>query len=257
MPDFIEEIRFLLLLEIIYARMYKVLKSQHTERTTFMKRTICIILTVLLLAALLAGCTTTTGTFTDSNSTPTNPSESQTKPTESDLDLSLVYFADIIIQDYGTITVQLAPESAPATVANFVTLAQSGFYDGLTFHRIIENFMMQGGDPLGNGTGNSGTTIPGEFQANGFDNPLTHSRGAVSMARSKLYDSASCQFFIVHKDYPSLDGLYAVFGYVTEGIDVVDAVCEAANPIDKNGKIATEDQPVITSVTIRTKPKAE
>ena len=169
------------------------------------------------------------------------------------LDTSLIYYADIEIQDYGTITVQLDQASAPITAANFVSLAESGFYDGLTFHRIIEGFMMQGGDPNGDGTGGSDETIVGEFTDNGYDNALSHTRGAISMARSSDYDSASSQFFIVHEDSSaSLDGQYAVFGYVTEGMDVVDAVCESAEPTDGNGTIDAEAQPVITSITIRT-----
>lgn len=169
------------------------------------------------------------------------------------LDTSLIYYADIEIQDYGTITVQLDQASAPITTANFVSLAESGFYNGLTFHRIMEGFMMQGGDPEGNGTGGSDKTIVGEFTDNGHDNALSHTRGAISMARSSEYDSASSQFFIVHEDSSaSLDGQYAVFGYVTEGMDVVDFVCESAEPTDGNGTIAAEEQPVITSITIRT-----
>ena len=166
------------------------------------------------------------------------------------------YTAVIDIADYGTITLELDGDSAPLTVANFVKLAKDGFYDGLTFHRIIEGFMMQGGDPNGDGTGGSGTTIVGEFSENGYENNLSHTRGAISMARSDDYDSASSQFFIVQEDYPSLDGKYAVFGYVTEGMDIVDAICEAAQPTDGNGTIPAEEQPVITSITIRT-PEAE
>lgn len=180
-------------------------------------------------------------------------SESTTDDDTTILDASLIYYADIEIQNYGTITVQLDQASAPITAANFVSLAESGFYDGLTFHRIIEGFMMQGGDPEGNGTGGSDENIVGEFTANGYDNTLSHTRGAISMARSSDYDSASSQFFIVHEDSSaSLDGQYAVFGYVTEGMDVVDAVCETAEPTDSNGTITTEEQPVIASVTIRT-----
>ncbi len=169
------------------------------------------------------------------------------------------YYADIEIEGYGTITVALDAEAAPETVANFVSLAQSGFYDGLTFHRIIDTFMMQGGDPDGDGTGGNTDadgnklTITGEFSANGFDNPLSHTAGAISMARADDYNSASSQFFIVHtSDYiSSLDGLYACFGYVTEGMDIVDAICSAADPDAENGMIEAEDQPVITSITIR------
>ena len=161
------------------------------------------------------------------------------------------YFADIEIKDYGTITVKLDGEAAPLTVKNFVSLAKEGFYDGLTFHRIIEGFMMQGGDPEGTGNGGSGKTIIGEFANNGYDNKLSHTRGAISMARSDNYNSASSQFFIVHQDSTSLDGSYAAFGYVTEGIEVVDAVCSDAQPVNSNGLIAAEEQPVITSITIR------
>ena len=170
-----------------------------------------------------------------------------------DLDSSLSYYADIDIEGYGTVTVKLDQEAAPVTVSNFVKLAQDGFYDGLTFHRIIEGFMMQGGDPNGNGTGGSEQDIVGEFSSNGYENSLSHTRGAISMARSSEYNSASSQFFIVQEDSSaSLDGEYAVFGYVEEGMDVVDAVCEAAKPTDNNGTIALENQPVISSITIRT-----
>ena len=110
--------------------------------------------------------------------------------------------------------------------------------------------MMQGGDPLGNGTGSSDTKIKGEFKENGVDNPLSHTRGAISMARSMAADSASSQFFIVHEDATFLDGSYAAFGYVTEGIEVVDAVCADARPVDNNGTIPAENQPVIKSISI-------
>ena len=173
--------------------------------------------------------------------------------TDNGLDGSLTYYADIEIKDYGTITVRLDQNAAPATVANFVELSKSGFYDGLTFHRIINGFMMQGGDPLGTGFGGSDKNIYGEFASNGYNNTLSHTRGAISMARAaKNPNSASSQFFIVHKDSKHLDGDYAAFGYVTSGMDIVDAICESAKPIDANGSIAAEDQPVITSVTIRT-----
>lgn len=160
------------------------------------------------------------------------------------------YYADIKIEDYGTITVELGEDAAPETVANFISLAETGFYDGLTFHRIIEGFMMQGGDPNGDGTGGSDTTITGEFTENGYDNNLSHTRGAISMARSDDYNSASSQFFIVQQDSTYLDGSYAVFGYVTSGMNVEDAICEAAEPTDDNGTIPEDEQPVISSITI-------
>lgn len=175
-----------------------------------------------------------------------------------ELSQSQTYYADIDIADYGTVTVKLDAQAAPVTVANFVNLAQNGFYDGLTFHRIIEDFMMQGGDPNGDGTGGytdeSGNevSIVGEFTENGYDNTLSHTRGAISMARSSEYNSASSQFFIVHEDSTYLDGQYAVFGYVTEGLDVVDAVCETVEPTDDNGTVPATDQPVIRTITIRT-----
>ena len=160
------------------------------------------------------------------------------------------YTAVIEVADYGRITMELDETAAPETVSNFVSLVQEDFYDGLTFHRIMEGFMIQGGDPNGNGTGGSGTNIKGEFYANGVENDLSHTRGAVSMARAQNYDSASSQFFIVHEDSTFLDGNYAVFGYVTEGMEVVDAICADAQPTDDNGSIAKEEQPVITSITI-------
>ena len=160
------------------------------------------------------------------------------------------YTAVIEVADYGSITVELDGAAAPQTVKNFVSLAKDGFYNGLTFHRIIDGFMIQGGDPNGNGTGGSGKTIKGEFSANGVENSLSHTRGAISMARSNDYDSASSQFFIVHEDSLYLDGSYAVFGYVADGMEVVDAICAAAEPIDNNGSIAADSQPVITSITI-------
>lgn len=172
--------------------------------------------------------------------------------TPTALDETLTYYADIEIKDYGTITFKLEQDSAPVSAANFVALANDGFYDGLTFHRIIEDFMMQGGDPNGDGTGGSDNNIVGEFSENGHENNLSHTRGAVSMARSSDYDSASSQFFIVHEDSTYLDGQYAVFGYVTEGMDIVDEICESAEPSDSNGTIPADEQPVITSVRIRT-----
>lgn len=135
------------------------------------------------------------------------------------------HHVNINIKDKGTIVVELDADSAPITVTNFVNLAEAGFYDGLTFHRIRKGFMMQGGDPNGDGTGGSEKKIKGEFKSNGIENPLTHVRGAISMARSKIMDSASSQFFIVHEDSVFLDGDYAAFGYVTEGMDIVDDIC--------------------------------
>ncbi len=188
---------------------------------------------------------------TAGSSSPASAAESSGY-TPTALDGELTYYADIAIENYGTVTVKLDQGSAPISAANFVTLAEDGFYNGLTFHRIIDGFMMQGGDPNGNGTGGSENTIAGEFADNGYENNLSHTRGAISMARSSDYNSASSQFFIVHKDSTSLDGQYAVFGYVTDGMEIVDKICESAEPTDNNGTIEAEAQPVISSVTIRT-----
>lgn len=157
---------------------------------------------------------------------------------------------EIDVQDYGVIKLELDADTAPITVTNFVDLAKSGFYDGLTFHRIVSGFMIQGGDPLGNGTGGSENTIKGEFSNNGVENNISHVRGTISMARSMDNDSASSQFFIVHEDSTFLDGEYAAFGTVTEGMEVVDAICEKV-PVEDDGEtVAAENQPVITSIKI-------
>lgn len=156
----------------------------------------------------------------------------------------------INVRDYGNINVELDADAAPITVTNFVKLANEGFYDGLTFHRIISGFMIQGGDPTGDGTGGSDEKIKGEFSDNGVQNNLSHTRGAISMARSSANNSASSQFFIVHRDSTYLDGKYACFGYVTEGMEVVDKICSTVKPVDDNGKVNKENQPVIDKITV-------
>ena len=155
------------------------------------------------------------------------------------------------IKDYGEINLELDPNVAPITVDNFVKLVNEKFYDGLTFHRIIEDFMIQGGDPKGDGTGGSKETIKGEFASNGVENNLSHKRGVISMARSQLPDSASSQFFIVQKDSPHLDGEYAAFGKVTSGMEIVDKIASDAKPTDDNGTIAKDEQPVIESIRVK------
>ena len=206
-----------------------------------MRKLLSICLAALLVLSL-AGCgkTSVVGITTTSKAPAANE-ESQGVGT---------HHAEIEMQDYGTITVELDGDAAPITVQNFMDLANAGFYDGLTFHRIISGFMMQGGDPNGNGTGGSENTIKGEFSSNGVENTLSHTRGAISMARSQNPDSASSQFFICHADSTFLDGQYACFGYVTDGMDVVDAVCEAAQPTDGNGTIPADQQPVITAIRV-------
>ena len=160
------------------------------------------------------------------------------------------YIAKIEVENYGTITLKLEGKKAPITVQNFVDLAKSGFYDGLTFHRIIKGFMIQGGDPNGNGTGGSDKTIKGEFKDNGVKNNIKHKRGVISMARSSDYDSASSQFFIMQEDNDSLDGQYAAFGHVTKGMKIVDQICEDADPMDDNGTIAESKKPVIKTIKV-------
>ena len=162
--------------------------------------------------------------------------------------LTGLHHAEIEVKDYGTIKVELDADTAPISVTNFVKLAQEHFYDGLTFHRIIDGFMIQGGDPEGTGRGGSDETIKGEFSENGVKNDISHERGVISMARSSDPDSASSQFFIVQSDSTYLDGDYAAFGHVTSGMDVVDQICKDVTPTDGNGSIAKDQQPVIESI---------
>lgn len=173
------------------------------------------------------------------------PAAVSTEPTD---------YVQIDIENYGTITAELYGGIAPITVENFMKLTDEGFYDGLTFHRIISGFMIQGGDPLGNGMGGSEQNIKGEFAANGVENSISHTRGVLSMARSQMYDSASSQFFIMHADADYLDGQYAAFGRVLSGIEVVDAICASTPVTDGNGSVAAENQPVITSIRRIEKP---
>ena len=155
------------------------------------------------------------------------------------------YIAKIEVKDYGTITLKLDGKIAPITVQNFVDLAESGFYDGLTFHRIIKGFMIQGGCPIGNGTGGPGYTIHGEFASNGFKNDLKHTRGVLSMARAMDPDSADSQFFICFGDCPWLDGQYTIWGQVTSGMEYVDQIKRGFGP---NGMVAEPD--VIVSMSV-------
>ena len=152
----------------------------------------------------------------------------------------------IEMENGGIIKLELDAKAAPITVANFEKLVKEGFYDGLIFHRVISGVMSQGGDPMGTGYGGSKETIKGEFRANGVDNPISHKRGAISMARSQMPNSASSQFFIMHQDGEFLDGNYAAFGHVVEGIEVVDEIASVAT--DPRDKPLTDV--VIKSITI-------
>ena len=202
-----------------------------------MKRILSLVLVVLLLASVcsLVGCG----------------------------QLSGQHRVEIKVKDYGVIRLTLDADTAPITVTNFIKLVERGFYDGLTFHRIMDGFMIQGGDPKGNGTGGS-DPIKGEFSANGVNNPLSHVRGVISMARqgggytvengqlvySTGYDTGSCQFFIVHEDSTFLDGKYAAFGWVTEGMDVVDAIAKSVPVTDNNGTVKAGYAPVIEYIKV-------
>ena len=155
--------------------------------------------------------------------------------------------AIIEVEKFGTIELELYKDVAPISVDNFVKLANKGFYNGLTFHRIIRGFMIQGGCPLGNGTGGPGYTIKGEFAANGINNPIKHERGVISMARAMDPNSAGSQFFIMHKDAPHLDGQYAAFGKVTKGIEVVDAIAS----VNTNYYDAPLQKVIIKSISIK------
>lgn len=165
------------------------------------------------------------------------------------------HYVQIDVQDYGAITLELDADTAPITVTNFMNLVDDRFYDGLTFHRIMTGFMIQGGDPLGNSMGGSDEKIKGEFTANGVENDISHVRGVISMARTAAsMDSATSQFFIVHEDSTFLDGQYAAFGHVLSGMEVVDEICKNTPVTDNNGTVPKAYQPVITSISRIEKP---
>lgn len=206
---------------------------------------LCIV-TLIASMAVLSGCSGNSSSSDTSSKTSEAVSEAST---EENL-LSGKINAVIDIKDYGKISLELDADTAPITVTNFVKLAKEGFYDGLTFHRIIKGFMMQGGDPKGDGTGGSDEEIKGEFSQNGVENNISHKRGVISMARSQLYNSASSQFFIVHEDSTFLDGQYAGFGHVTDGMEIVDKICEETPVTDSNGTVAEGKKPVINTITI-------
>ena len=206
-----------------------------------MKRKIGIAAAIILALFVVTGCQKQEET----------PKKSEQKKTEASEELlSGTDHAEIQVKDYGTITVELDADTAPITVTNFVNLAKDGFYDNLTFHRIMDGFMIQGGDPNGDGTGGADQTVKGEFSSNGVENEISHTRGTISMARAQDPDSASSQFFIVQEDSDYLDGNYAAFGHVTSGIEIVDQICKDVPVEDDNGTVKAENQPVIEKITI-------
>lgn len=212
------------------------------------------LLLCLSMGFFFAGCSTTTKENKDNSSTNVNKaSENST----SDMDKVAISekgpndknpVATIQMENGKTIKIELFPDIAPNTVRNFLSLSTKGFYNGLTFHRVIPGFMIQGGDPKGNGTGGPDYNIFGEFNSNGFNNPLKHTRGVISMARSKNKNSAGSQFFIMHEDYPSLDGEYAAFGNVIEGLDVVDEIAT----VEKGANDKPVNDVKIKTITVET-----
>lgn len=218
-----------------------------------MKKKFSFLLVLAVLVMGLSACGSSKSDTTSETKATKAPKATETaevtkEPESKTTDTKGKHHAKIKVKDYGTIEVELDGDTAPITVANFIKLVNEKFYDGLTFHRIMSGFMIQGGDPLGNGTGGSDETIKGEFSSNGVENNISHKRGVISMARSSDPDSASSQFFIMHQDSTYLDGEYAAFGKVTKGMKVVDKICEDAIPTDGNGTIEKADQPVIESI---------
>lgn len=219
-----------------------------------MKRLISIILMAALLSLCLTGCGDTRENADKSTAKTTKKesfAEKKDAGTSNSQYLTVKHHAEIVIAEYGKLELELDADVAPITVTNFVNLAKKGFYNGLTFHRIMSGFMIQGGDPNGDGTGGSEETIKGEFKSNGIENTMSHKRGVISMARTQNDpDSASSQFFIVQADSDFLDGDYAAFGKVTAGMDIVDKICQSVQPIDNNGTVPADQQPKITAIKV-------
>ena len=219
-----------------------------------MKRLISIILMAAMLSLFLTGCGDTRENADKSTAKTTKKesfAEKKDAGTSNSQYLTGKHHAEIVIAEYGKLELELDADVAPITVTNFVNLAKKGFYNGLTFHRIMSGFMIQGGDPNGDGTGGSEETIKGEFKSNGIENTMSHKRGVISMARTQNDpDSASSQFFIVQADSDFLDGDYAAFGKVTAGMDIVDKICQSVQPIDNNGTVPADQQPKITAIKV-------
>ena len=220
----------------------------------FRSRLISIILMAALLSLCLTGCGDTRENADKSTAKTTKKesfAEKKDAGTSNSQYLTGKHHAEIVIAEYGKLELELDADVAPITVTNFVNLAKKGFYNGLTFHRIMSGFMIQGGDPNGDGTGGSEETIKGEFKSNGIENTMSHKRGVISMARTQNDpDSASSQFFIVQADSDFLDGDYAAFGKVTAGMDIVDKICQSVQPIDNNGTVPADQQPKITAIKV-------
>ena len=220
-----------------------------------MKKRLCLLF-ILILAFALVACSGTETTQNSDTATGETAKPQQTQApflafSDEQLDSQeSKVLAEITMENGGVMEIELYPDLAPITVENFKSLANNGFYDGLTFHRIIEGFMIQGGDPEGTGMGGSKDKIKGEFAANGVENNISHKRGVISMARSQEMDSASSQFFICHEDSDFLDGQYAAFGKMTKGFEVLDELSKT-EVIDNNGTVPAAKQPIIKSVIIK------
>jgi len=207
-----------------------------------------ILITILMSMLVLIGCgNTKSNTAKTDEAVPKSEStNAESEPTKENKNLPI---ATITVDGYGVMNVELYPEIAPNTVNNFISLANKGFYNNLKFHRIIKDFMIQGGDPKGNGTGGPGYSIEGEFTSNGFANSLKHTKGVISMARSQDPNSAGSQFFIMSGDASNLDGEYAAFGKVISGLDVLDKI----RSVETSSNDAPKKDVVITSITVDTK----
>ena len=204
-----------------------------------MKKIICSLICLLMVFAAFTACGNTDNKDTTNNTTNNNSVNSA----------SGTHHVEMVIKDYGTVKLELNADEAPITVENFISLAESGFYDGVTFHRLDKDFVLQGGDPDGDGYGGSDKPIKGEFYSNGVQNDIKHKRGVISMARTQDPDSASSQFFICLDDMTagSLDGNYAAFGYITEGMDVID---ELVNNTPESNSLPKDLQPIIETIKV-------
>ncbi len=240
-------------------------KQRKTEITVILSVAAVLVVTVSVLMVLVGCGVIGDGFFTSNKTTSTTHQHDENcnhaEPTTPEVSRSnggdgatletavATHYVTIELEGYGTLKGELYGKTAPISVNNFVNLAQSGFYEGLTFHRIIEGFMMQGGAP--NSDSPEVKAIQGEFAENGIENNLLHEPGVLSMARTGVMDSATSQFFIMHETSPHLDGKYAAFGRITEGLEIVDKICTEAEDLDGNGAVAEDKQPVIKSITVK------
>ncbi|MEE1064498.1 MAG: peptidylprolyl isomerase [Acutalibacteraceae bacterium] len=214
-----------------------------------MKKFLCLFFSVSLILMSFASCSDDKSENQDNsnNSQGTTLVAEQNTPADSTIRKNTVHHVEMTIRNYGTVKIELYPDEAPLSVGNFIELAKSGFYDGVGFHRLDKDFVLQGGDPDGDGAGGSDKQIKGEFASNGVQNNISHKRGVISMARTPDPDSASSQFFICLEDSTFLDGNYAAFGYVTEGMNIIDEIRDTTPESDS---IPKDQQPVIETIKV-------